>query len=66
MLADLYREDGDTELATAATERALQVVRINNGLFAMEQLPLLREALADSYARDNNAVPPRLSRDLIY
>jgi hypothetical protein len=64
LLADLYREDGDPERAAAATERALQVVRVNNGLFSMEQLPLLREAMEYDFADGEGAVAPRLSRDL--
>jgi hypothetical protein len=37
-----YQEDGSTLLAAAATQRALEVVRFNHGLYTLEQAPLIR------------------------
>ena len=37
-----YQEDGSTILAAAATQRALEVVRFNHGLYTLEQAPLIR------------------------
>ena len=37
-----YREDGSTIPAAAATQRALEVVRFNHGLYTLEQAPLIR------------------------
>ena len=37
-----YQEDGSTILAAAATQRALEVVRFNHGLYTLEQASLIR------------------------
>ncbi len=63
-LFDLYRQSGDQELATAARERALQLVRVSTGLFSLDQTPLLRESLGTEDARGNAARVEGLEREL--
>ncbi len=63
-LFDLNREGGDPELAAAARERALQVVRANTGLFSLDQIPLLRHSLATEDSRGNVARIEGLEREL--
>lgn len=52
-LALLYQETGDHGLAVAAFEEALQALRANHGLFAFEQVPLLRALIRSEKARGN-------------
>jgi hypothetical protein len=42
-LSFLYQESGDRGLAVAAIERALQVQRVNYGLYTLDQAPLMRQ-----------------------
>jgi len=42
-LGSLYQEGGEHALAIAATNRALEVVRYNDGLYTLEQAPLIRQ-----------------------
>src|SRR5687768_1071565 len=44
-LSLLYREDGQSVLADAVIEQALQVMRANYGLRSLEQAPLLRQRI---------------------
>ncbi len=44
-LAVLYQERGDDARATAAIARALQIVRANDGVYALEQAPLIRRLI---------------------
>lgn len=50
-----YRDAGDRRLATAATERALELVRVSSGFASLDQAPLLRELLEDDDARGDTA-----------
>ncbi len=63
-LFDLNRESGDPELAAAARERALQLVRVNAGLFSLDQIPLLLGSLATEDSRGNVARVEGLEREL--
>lgn len=45
-LGSLYRRAGDLDKSRQVYQRALHVVRINQGLYSDQQLPLLRQLLA--------------------
>jgi tetratricopeptide (TPR) repeat protein len=47
-LANIHRQKGDWEAALSLYRQALQVVRINDGLYSQRQVPLLRAQL-DTY-----------------
>ena len=49
----LYQEDEDYALALVTLERAQHIVRVNNGLHSLEQIPLLRQLINIEAARDN-------------
>lgn len=51
----LARENGDDALAYAAIERVLQVVRVNDGLFSLDQVPLIRQLIAIEESYGNAA-----------
>jgi hypothetical protein len=51
----LYQESEDHVLALATLERAVQIVRINNGLHSLDQVPLLRQLIRIEQARGNAA-----------
>lgn len=46
-LALLYQDRGDHDLAIAAIHRVRQVVRANEGLHSLEQIPLLQQLIAN-------------------
>lgn len=52
-LAHYYQEKDDPELAIAALQQARQVVRVNYGLFSLEEAPLLRDWIRAERARGN-------------
>lgn len=52
-LALLYQENGAHDLAIAAVERARQAVRVNYGLYSLEEAPLLLQAIRSEEARGN-------------
>lgn len=64
-LALLYQEDGDRSLAAAAIDQALQVVRVNYGLYSLQQAPLLRQAVDNERARGNAAEAWKLEKRLL-
>jgi hypothetical protein len=64
-LALRYREDAEHELSLVAIERALQVVRVNRGLYALDQVPLLRQKLANEEARGNDAAVWDIEHELL-
>lgn len=45
-LAVLYQDRGDDALAIATIERALQIIRANDGVYSLEQARLLRRLIA--------------------
>jgi tetratricopeptide (TPR) repeat protein len=49
-LAALYREAGDHLLAIGTLERALDVVRINDGLHSLEQVPVIERLIENRVA----------------
>ena len=55
-LAELYEGSGDHDLALATLDQALQIIRVNHGLYSLDQAPLLRESLrADEAGGDAEA-----------
>ncbi|HEX6993637.1 MAG TPA: tetratricopeptide repeat protein [Gammaproteobacteria bacterium] len=52
-LAHYYQEMDDPELAIAALQQARQVVRVNYGLFSLEEAPLLRDWIRAERTRGN-------------
>lgn len=64
-LARLYSDGGDYALALATIERTLDIVRINYGLYSLEQVPLLQQAMANEKARGNDAAAWDLQRELL-
>jgi hypothetical protein len=63
-LSLLYREDGQSVLADAVIEQALQVMRANYGLRSLEQAPLLRQRIRSEENRGDFAAAWELERTL--
>lgn len=63
-LGVLYQEDGDYGPAAEAFGRALQVVRVNYGLYTLEQAPLLEQAIRNHEASGNVEAAWQLEREL--
>ncbi|RPI61925.1 MAG: hypothetical protein EHM50_04845 [Lysobacterales bacterium] len=51
----LYQEGTDYSFALATLERAVQVVRINNGLHTLDQVPLVRQLIRIEEKRGNDS-----------
>ena len=49
-LGSIYQEAGEHLLAAAAIERARHIVRVNAGLYSLEQAPLLRQLIQSADA----------------
>lgn len=64
-LALLYQEEGDRLLATATIERALQVVRANYGLYALEQAPFIQQLIANEEEIGNIDAAWNLQQELL-
>ena len=67
-LADLivlYRENEEHVLALAAVERALQVERANNGLYSLDQVPLMKLRLESEEALGNDEAVWDLEQELL-
>ncbi|HEU4617596.1 MAG TPA: hypothetical protein VFV10_06115 [Gammaproteobacteria bacterium] len=64
-LALLYEEKGDYALSTAATRRALEVVRVNYGLHSLDQAPLLEQAVRNEQARGDAGAAWNLEQELL-
>jgi tetratricopeptide (TPR) repeat protein len=59
-LAVLYQQRGDHILAIPALERARQIIRTNEGLYSLDQVPMVERALAsrDALHEDIGVQPP--------
>jgi hypothetical protein len=64
-LIALYREGEDDALAAVAIQRAVQVVRINQGLHTLEQVPLIRQLMQIEEERGNDAAVWEIEQDLL-
>jgi hypothetical protein len=53
-LGMLYQEGEDYALALVTLERAQHIVRVNNGLHSMDQVPVVRQLIRIEEARGNN------------
>ena len=61
----LYGEDGDDSLAAVAIERARQVVRINEGLHTLEQVPYVQQLVRIERERGNSAAAWDFEQELL-
>lgn len=64
-LALLHQEEGDRALAVTAIERARQVVRANDGLYSLEQTPLIWQLIANEEAIGNAEAAWHLEQELL-
>jgi hypothetical protein len=63
-LADAYRAAGDHDLAAAANARALQLLRVNEGLYTLDQVPLLVRAIENAEQRGDAVAARDLRQQL--
>jgi hypothetical protein len=64
-LIELYQENEDDALAAVTIERARQVVRINNGLHTLEQVPYIEQLIRIDRARGNDTAAWDLQQELL-
>jgi tetratricopeptide (TPR) repeat protein len=64
-LALLYQERGDHQLAIAIIEQLMQVVRASDGLHSLEQVPLIRQLIANEEAIGHVETAWDLEQDLL-
>jgi tetratricopeptide (TPR) repeat protein len=64
-LALLYQEGEERDLAAAAFSQALHVVRVNHGLYSLEQAPLIRHLIRYEQGRGNPEAAWDLEHDLL-
>lgn len=64
-LARLYQDGGDQGLATAAVERARQIVHVNYGLYSLEEAPLMRRLIELEQAMGNVEAAWDVEQDLL-
>ena len=64
-LGSIYQEAGEHLLATAAIERARHVVRVNAGLYSLEQAPLLRRLIQSADALGASETAWELEQELL-
>jgi hypothetical protein len=60
-----YQEQDDESAAAVSIERARHVVRVNNGLHTLEQVPLIEQLMRIEEARGNHAAAWDLEQDLL-
>lgn len=61
----LYIEDGKEDLAAVAIERAVEVIRVNNGLYTLDQAPLIQELIRVEETRGRHAAAWDLEQSLL-
>lgn len=61
----LHEENGDHGLATATIDRARQVLRVNYGLHALDEAPLIQQQIRNERARGDFAEAWRLEQQLL-
>jgi tetratricopeptide (TPR) repeat protein len=64
-LALLYQDRGEHDLAGAAITRARQVVRANEGLHSLEQIPLLQQLIANEEVLGRLETANELEQELL-
>lgn len=60
-----YQESGDATLAAAAFARALEVMRINHGLYSLDQAPLIRRLINYEEGQGDFAAAWDLEKELL-
>jgi hypothetical protein len=60
-----YQEQDDESAAAVTIERARHVVRVNNGLHTLEQVPLIEQLMRIEEARGNHTAAWDLEQDLL-
>lgn len=60
-----YQEQDDESAAAVTIERARHVVRVNNGLHTLEQVPLIEQLMHIEAARGNHTAAWDLEQDLL-
>lgn len=63
-LAEIYEAEGERAYAAAALEEARHVVRVNYGLYTLEQVPLIDQALENQQALGQVATVQALEEEL--
>ncbi|HEY3517099.1 MAG TPA: hypothetical protein VGL98_08625 [Gammaproteobacteria bacterium] len=63
-LAEIYEAEGERAYAAAALEEARHVVRVNYGLYTLEQVPLIEQALENQQALGQVATVQALEEEL--
>jgi hypothetical protein len=61
----LYQESEDDAFAAVAIERARQVLRINQGLHTLEQVPLIQQLIQIEHVRGNHSAAWDLEQELL-
>ena len=64
-LIELYHEEENDALAAVTIERARQIVRVNDGLYALEQVPYIEQLIRIERARGNHTTAWDLQQDLL-
>ncbi len=64
-LAEIYEGSGDHGLALATLDQALQIVRVNRGLYSLDQAPLLRASIRADEAGGNAAAAWNVEQQLL-
>jgi hypothetical protein len=64
-LAVLYQQRGDHILAIPVLERARQIIRYNEGLYSLDQLPMVERALASRDALHDESVVDQTEDQLL-
>lgn len=64
-LALIYQDRGDHDLAVAVIDRVRQVVRANEGLHSLEQIPLIQQMIANEEAIGRVDTAWELEQDLL-
>jgi hypothetical protein len=64
-LIELYQENDDDALAAVTIERARQVVRVNNGLHTLEQVPYIEQLIRIERTRGNDTAAWDLQQELL-
>lgn len=64
-LAALYQERGEHEVALGLLDRARQIVRVNEGLYTLDQAPIIRQAIASREALEQRDVTAESLHELL-
>ena len=65
-LGSAYEQEGEYEQALSSYRRANQIIRVNNGLFSLDQVPLLRHMISNNMALGDLAATDAAQEYLYY